>query len=108
MIIIDLKELKVRVKQLALDNGAKLVGIGSQERLRDAPPSEDMTYCLKGARSCIIWAYPYSYETLKNYFSKKERLSLKKEMYLAYTKSWKIALKISKFIKKIQNIKHWH
>ncbi|MHA1276864.1 MAG: hypothetical protein ACTSRC_09735 [Candidatus Helarchaeota archaeon] len=50
----DLTELKSRVKQIALDGGAKLAGIGSADRLKDAPPSADMTYCLSGAQSCKI------------------------------------------------------
>ena len=61
----DLNELKSQVKQIALDAGAKLVGIGSRERLKDTPPSGDMDYLLPGAQSCIIWAFPYSIEALK-------------------------------------------
>ena len=66
----DLAELKSKVKQMPLDAGAKLVGVGSQERLKDAPPSGDMTYLLPEAQSCIIWAFPFSFEALKAYFSK--------------------------------------
>ena len=36
----DLNELKGKIKQMILDDGAKLVGVGSQERLKDAPPLE--------------------------------------------------------------------
>ena len=101
----DLDKLKEQVKEIAMNNGAKLVGIGSQERLKDAPPSGDMNYILPGAQSCIIWAYPTSFETLKNYFAKKERMSLAKEMYLAYSTAWTIATKIAKFIEKNSDYK---
>ena len=70
----DLNELKTRIKQLIFDEGPKLVGVGNRERLKDAPVSSSMDYCLPGAQSCIIWAYPNPIEALENYFSKKETL----------------------------------
>lgn len=96
----DLKELKKVVKKMALDSGAKLVGVGSQERLKDAPPSGDMNYCLPGAKSCIIYGYPNSIEALENYFSKEERWSLKKELHFAYSSAWKAAQEITELIEK--------
>ncbi|MBD3216015.1 MAG: hypothetical protein GF311_25610, partial [Candidatus Lokiarchaeota archaeon] len=94
----DLTELKKEIKKIVLDEGAKLVGVGSKERLKDSPPSGDMEYSLPGAESCIIWAYPNPIEALENYFSKKERLSIKKFQYFAYTTAWKSAVKIKEFI----------
>ncbi len=96
----ELTELKSKVKQMALDAEAKLVGVGNQERLKDAPPSGDMTFLLQGAQSCIIWAFPYSFEALKAYFSKKERMSIKQEMYQSYSTSWQLAQEIADFIEK--------
>ncbi len=96
----DLQELREKVKEIAINNGAKLVGIGTAERLKEAPPSGDMNYSLPGAQSCIIWAHPTSFETLKSYFSKQERMSLAKEMYYAYSTAWKIATEIAQFIEK--------
>lgn len=95
----DLKDLKSEVKRMALDAGAKLVGIGSKERLKDAPPTGDMDYSLKGAQSCIIWALPIPIEILKNYLSKKERWSYRENMYWGYKKGWDPAVEIAKFIK---------
>ena len=68
----DLKELKEAVKEIAYNSGAKLVGVGSRERLKESPPSGNMDYCLPGAQSCIIFAYPNPIEALESYFSKKE------------------------------------
>ena len=96
----ELTELKSKIKQMALDAGAKLVGIGSQERLKEAPPSGDMTYLLPGALSCIIWAFPYSFEALKAYFSKEERMSVKQEMHVMYSTSWRLAQEMADFIEK--------
>jgi len=96
----DLNELKSRIKQLVLNEGAKLVGIGSKERLKEAPPSGDMDYCLPSTQSCIIWAYPNPIEALENYFSKKERMSIKKAQQIGYAGSWRTAVIVSKFIEK--------
>ena len=96
----NLPELKLKVKEIALSNGAKLVGIGSAQRLKDAPDSGNMEYCLPGAASCIIWAFPFSYEAISAYFSKKERMSVKSEMYTAYSMGWKLAKEIAGFIEK--------
>ncbi len=101
----DLKELKQEIKKIALDSGAKLVGIGSRERLSTGPPSANMDYCLEGAQSCIIWAYPNEYETLVNYFSKKERMSFKKHQFFAYSTGWKTAQKIADFIEENSKFK---
>ncbi len=94
----ELKELKKEVKKLAFNSGAKLFGVGSRERLKDAPPSGDMDYCLPGAQSCIIWAYPNSIEALENYFSKKERMSIKIHQDIGYATGWKTALQVAEFI----------
>jgi hypothetical protein len=94
----DITELKNEVKKIALDSGAKLFGVGSRERLKDAPPSGDMDYCLPGAQSCIIWAYPNTMEALENYFSKKERMSIKVLQDIGYVTGWKTAVKIANFI----------
>ncbi len=95
---LNLLELKRQIKKIALGSGAKLVGVGNRERLEKAPLSANMDYCLKGAQSCIIWAYPNSYEALKNYFSKKDRMGFKKQQHFAYSTGWKTALEIAEFI----------
>jgi len=94
----DLLKLKSKVKKLVLSEGAKLVGIGNKERLKEAPPSGNMDYCLPGAQSCIIWAYPNPLEALENFFSKKERMSIKKAQQIGYSGSWRTAIIVSRFI----------
>ena len=101
----NLNNLKDNIKQIILNKGAKLVGIGSQDRLKDAPPSGNMDYCLSGAQSCIIWAYPNPIEALENYFSKKERMSIKKAQQIGYAGAWRTALVISEFIEKNSDYK---
>ena len=90
--------MKSDVKKIALDSGAGVAGVGSRDRLAMAPPSADMDYCLKGAQSCIIWAYAVPFEVLKNYFGKVERVSMKKFSYYAYTTGWATAERIARYI----------
>ena len=102
---LDLTKLKDKVKILAIDSGAALVGIGSQERLKDAPPSADMSYSLPGAKSCIIWAYSNSMDAIEKFFSKKDRMGVKYLKYFAYSTAWKTAEKIAKLIEQNSDYK---
>jgi epoxyqueuosine reductase QueG len=45
-----------------------------------------------------MWAYPVPIQALENYFSKKERMSIKKTQQLAYSGAWVTASIISRFI----------
>jgi ferredoxin len=104
---LDLTMLKEKIKHLAIDSGAALVGIGSQERLKDAPPSADMSYSLPDAKSCIIWVYPNSIEALERFFSKKDRMGVKYLKYFAYSTAWKAAEKIARFIEENSEYKSY-
>ncbi|TFF97808.1 MAG: hypothetical protein EU547_03310 [Promethearchaeota archaeon] len=101
----NLSDLKEKIKEISLNSGAKLVGVGNKDRLKDAPPSGDMEYSLPNAESCIIWVYPNPIEALENYFAKKERMSIKKYQYFAYSSAWSSALKIKECIEKNSNYK---
>jgi len=94
----DLKKLRNEIKTIALDSGAKLVGFGNKERLEQAPPSGNMEYCLPGAQSCIIWVYPNPIKALEDYFSKKDRMAIKRQMDFAYKAAWFTAVEIQDFI----------
>ncbi len=96
----ELSELKNEIKKIAIHAGAKVVGIGSRERLKDAPPSGDMDYMLPGAQSCIIWVHPIPIEILKDYLSKQQRWSYRDNLWQSYRGPWDIAIDISKFIEK--------
>ncbi len=101
----NLNELKQRVKQIALDSGAVIVGFGNLDRLKSAPPSGDMGYCLPGAQSCIMWAYAAPLETLEKYFSKVDRMGFKKFQHFAYSTAWRTAEEIAIFIEENSEFK---
>ena len=94
----DLEKLKSSIKEMVLTSGAGVVGVGSRDRLEEAPPSGNMDFCLPGAMSCVMWAYPVPMRALENYFSKKERMSIKKTQQFAYTGAWTTARVVAKFI----------
>lgn len=101
----NLKELKEKIRDIAISSGAKLVGFGNKMRLEEAPPSGNMEYCLPHAQSCIVWAYPNPIDALENYFAKKERMSLKKFQHFAYSSAWDCSLKIKGYIEENTNYK---
>jgi epoxyqueuosine reductase len=77
--------LEDKIKQLARESGAALVGIASRDRLSDAPPSGDPGYLLPSTRSIISFAVPFDRTVLRNFFSKKDWLSHcadKKDLHL--------------------------
>ena len=101
----DISDLKEGIKQIAIDSGAVLVGVGSRDRLMAAPLSADMDYSLTGAQSCIIWAYAAPWDTLKDYFGKVERMGIKKFQHHAYSTGWATAEKIARYINKNSEFK---
>ncbi len=104
--VMDLISLKNLIKSEIIKSGDfPLVGVGSRDRLKDAPPSANMDYCLTGAQSCIIWAHPNPIEGLENYFSKKERMSIKKHQQIGYAGSWRMAVEISRLIEEKSDYK---
>jgi hypothetical protein len=57
-----------------------------------------MDFCLPGAQSCIVWAYPVPLRALENYFSKKERMSIKRVQQFAYSGAWATARMVARYI----------
>ena len=64
--------LENKIKQLALEASAAVVGIASRERMSDVPFSGDPGYLLPSTRSIISFAIPLDKEVLRNYFQKKD------------------------------------
>lgn len=67
-----MRQFEARIKTIATENGAALVGFASRERLSDAPPSADPRYLLPSARSVVSFAIPYDRSALKAFFEKTD------------------------------------
>jgi len=63
--------VETRLKSLALDLGADLVGIASWDRLADGPPSADPRYLLPSANSVISFALSLDRNIVQDFISKK-------------------------------------
>ncbi|MCP4397756.1 MAG: epoxyqueuosine reductase [bacterium] len=65
-----MRQLEHRIKTIAREHGAALVGFASRERLSDAPPSGDPGYLLPSAQSIISFGIPYDRKALAEFFNK--------------------------------------
>ncbi|MEE4253698.1 MAG: hypothetical protein V2I50_06620 [Desulfuromusa sp.] len=65
---------ETKLKSLAVNLGADLVGITSREILADGPPSADPCYLLPSAHSVISFAVSLDSNILKDFISKKKWL----------------------------------
>ena len=61
-----------KIKKLALETGAAVVGIASLERLSTLPPSGDSRYLMPSTRSIVSFAIPYDRIVLRSYFGKRD------------------------------------
>jgi epoxyqueuosine reductase QueG len=67
-------KLENRIRAIARDNGAALVGIAPRERLTSAPPSANPDYVLPSTQSIISFAIPLDRKTIRDYLGKREWL----------------------------------
>ena len=68
-------DLEDKLKSIAKESGAALVGIASKDRLLDSPPSADPTYLLPSAQSIISFAVTLDKKTVRDFMRKKDWLS---------------------------------
>jgi hypothetical protein len=61
------ENLNQLVKDLALNAGAIDVGIVTAETLEGGPPSTDLSYVLRGARSAVVFALPLDPEKIEKF-----------------------------------------
>lgn len=67
--------IEKRIKEIARESGAALIGIASKERLYNSPPSGNPDYLLPSAQSIISFALPLDKKTIRDFISKKDWLS---------------------------------
>ena len=67
-----MKLMETKLKSLALNLGADLVGLTSKDILADGPPSADPCYLLPSANSVISFAVSLDRSIAKDFISKKK------------------------------------
>jgi len=70
-----MSRLENQIKSIAGENGAKLVGIASKQRLYDAPPSGNPDYLLPSTQSIISFSVTLDKKIIRDFISKKDWLS---------------------------------
>lgn len=60
------------IEEFLLEKGAIKVRFANQETLAGGPPSTDLTYQLKGARSAVSFALPMDRDRIRRYLAKEE------------------------------------
>ena len=68
----QIKEITGYVKELAFRLGAIDVGISTKETLEGGPPSTNLTYVLKEAKSAITFVLPLDQDLIEPYFRKED------------------------------------
>ncbi len=63
---------ETRLKSLALNLGADLVGVTTRDLLAEGPPSADPRYLLPSANSVISFALSLDREIVQDFISKKK------------------------------------
>ncbi len=91
--------METKIKAIARENGAALVGIASRERLNDAPPSADPDYLLPSTQSVISFAIPLDRRAIRDYLSKRDWLSRGTDQKLIYQKLYNISDRLVDLLK---------
>ena len=91
-------KLETRIRAIARDNGAALVGIAPRERLSDAPPSADPDYVLPSTHSIISSAIPLDRKIIRDYLGKREWLSHGADQKRIYQKLYNITDRLVDFL----------
>jgi len=95
-----LMSLSQAVKEFARSKGAIAVGIATVETLKGGPPSVDLEYKLKGARSAISFALPFNQDYIRLFLSKQDRAPHEQDNLSANVRSTQLAWEMAELIKK--------
>lgn len=94
------EEISEILKNMAIDLGAKYVGIATKETLKDGPPSTDLDSVFVGAKSAIVFAVPFDEKLIDPYLA-KEDFSLNQNKIHNTTFAGGISLEIAGFLDQI-------
>ena len=88
------------IEEFLLERGAIKVGVATLETLAGGPPSTDLEYCLKGARSAISFALPLNRDHIRAYLAKEDRLSHEEDNINTNLRATDIAWELAEMLKK--------
>ncbi|MCP4210778.1 MAG: epoxyqueuosine reductase [Halieaceae bacterium] len=92
------EELSFKVKEFPTKYGASVVGITTRETLAGGPPSANISYVLKSARSAVTFAVPLDEDKTCNYLGKIDREGHQKDYTRAGVIATGIAAQLASFV----------
>lgn len=89
--------LEQEIKDFALENGAKMVGIAGPERL-SGPPSMDPGYTLRGARSSVTLMMPMNVPAIYDFLGKVSPAPHNIDQLKSCQRMFRLTQKLARFI----------
>ncbi len=96
-------DIKLHLKQLAINKGASLTGIANSEKLADYHFS-DPEYLLPGAKSVLVFAVPIDTSIISDYLAKTSfaaRDEMSRHEGEIYHKLWKIGATLTEYLQSL-------
>ncbi len=89
--------LEQKIKDFVREQGVDVVGLAGPERL-DGPPSTDVTYTMKGAKSIVSLAIPMDVDAVYDFLSKKCQTGHNQDQLIGNMKMHQICARVAGFI----------
>jgi epoxyqueuosine reductase QueG len=91
---IDLR-LESEIEEFLWERGAVGVGFATVKTLAGGPPSANLGYMLRGARSAVSFALPLDREKIREYLSKKSHSGHESDNFAVNTRSSRLAKELA-------------
>jgi hypothetical protein len=89
--------LEEKIKDFVREQGVQVVGIAGPERL-DGPPSLDLDYTMRGAKSVVSMALPMDVDALYDFLGKKSPAPHNLDQFLNYQRLQRIGSDLASYI----------
>jgi hypothetical protein len=90
-------KLEDEIKDFVRARGVELVGLAGPERF-DGPPSTDLNYSMKGARSLISLAVPYHVGAVYDFLAKRSPAPHNLDQFLKYQRILRLEKELADFL----------
>jgi hypothetical protein len=89
--------LEADIKDFVRARGVDLVGVAGPERF-DGPPSTDLNYSMKGAKSVISMAVPYHVGAINDFLAKRSPAPHNLDQFLKYQRIMRLEKELADFL----------
>ncbi len=92
-----MSSLERDIKDFLRSRGVEVIGIAGPERL-DGPPSLDLSYTMRGARSIVSMALPMNVEAIYEFLSKRSPAPHNMDQFLNYQRLQRIGKELADYL----------